>query len=238
MRIQRTVFFALLCPLLLAGCGEAAQDSPAPASSTSPDAGEQIAKDILKEAGVEPADPALACEILDDDLVRAHFDVGDAEITRNPSKYSPHPLCTVSWPKPNAAELEAKSREAMSDYLQRKMKGEDVKMPSFRTTNEVSLTIVKDAFASPEDTITAFDGAMRMMSEGITRTVGEQEVSFQADVEPVDGVGRKAMWSPKLSQVSVATSNRIFHVTVNTDGDQESSKEKAIRIARDVAAAL
>ena len=120
----------------------------------------------------------------------------------------------------------------MSDYMQRKMKGEDVAMPSFRTKNEVSLTLYEPAFESADQAMQSFDSAMKRLSEGMTRTHDDVEVTFQADVTPVQGVGRKAMWAPKMRQLSFVTDDRIIHVTVNTGAEDEADRAKATAIAQ------
>lgn len=226
---MRSALSIVLMPLMmLVACGggdEAANDE---------NTGEQIASRIMEESGIEPSTDTTPCDVLDDELIRAHFTVTEgAEISRKPSKYSPYPLCTVSWRKANADEIEAQSGAAMSDYLQRKMRGEDVKMPIARTNNEVSLTIVDSDFASADDARRTFEASMKMLSDGITRSHEGTEVTIQADLTPVDGVGDKALWAPTMRQLSVVDGTTIFHVTVNT-GDLEADLATAQAIASDV----
>ena len=76
------------------------------------------------------------------------------------------------------------------------------------------------------------------MTEGITGGTEEVQVTFQADVEPVTGVGSKAMWAPRLHQLSVVDGVQVLHVTVNTGEGDKTDRDKAIGIARDLAAAL
>lgn len=226
MRAASFVIVALAA--LIASCGG---EEAANAENT----GEQIAARIMEESGVEPSTDTTPCEILDDELIHAHFTVAEgAEISRQTSTYSPHPLCTVSWRKVNADEIQAQSGPAMMDYMQRKARGEDVKMPMFRTDNEVTLTIVDSDFASPADAQRGFDGSMKMLSDGITRSHEGTEVTFQADLTPVDGVGDKALWASSMRQLSVVDGTTIFHVTVNT-GHREADLVTARAIAIDVA---
>ena len=190
-----------------------------------------------------PSAPAAAqqpapCELMSDTLLSAHLEFApDAEISRTPSKHSPHPLCSISVPKPNAAELEQEREAAMADYIQRKLRGEDVKIPAVSAVYEVSLTLLPPA-ESPEQAMVNFDSAMNMLTEGITGGTEEVQVTFQADVEPVTGVGSKAMWAPRLHQLSVVDGVQVLHVTVNTGEGDKTDRDKAIGIARDLAAAL
>jgi hypothetical protein len=200
---------------------------------------EAVTEEVARQTGASPSTDTSPCEILDDELIGRHFDIAGVEIERSPSRYSRHPLCTASWPKPNAAEIEERRAEQMADYTTRKMRGEDVEMPSFRTTNEVSLTISEDAFESQEQARAAFDSAMRVMSEGMS--VGTEAGSVETpryELEPVEGVGEKAMWAPELRQLSVVTTDRIFHVGVQTDGDLDEELLKAKEIAREIAEVL
>jgi len=199
----------------------------APSASTLPAAAEVK----TSKADLSP------CEVLSDDVIRRHFDTADAELTRKQSRYSDDPLCTVSWPKPNAAELEQQRAQAMSDYMTRKMRGESVERPSLRTTNEVTLTIAKTDFESAERALESFDGAMRVLSEGMTVKTDRGEMKSPTyELQPVTGVGARAMWAAGLSQLSVVTDDRIFHVGVVTGS--ESDQEKAKAIANDIAPSL
>jgi hypothetical protein len=75
---------------------------------------------------------------------------------------------------------------------------------------------------------------MKILSEGITREHKGVEITFQADITPVDGVGDKAAWAAKLRQLSVADGRRMFHLTVNTGADREQELVKAIAVAKDL----
>ena len=178
------------------------------------------------------------CELMSTALLSSHLEFApDAEISRNPSKHSPHPLCSISIPKPNAAELEQEREAAMADYLQRKLRGEDVEIPTVSALYEVSLTLMPPA-ESTEQAMANFDGAMNMLAEGITGGTEDIQVTFQADVEPVPGVGDKALWAARLHQLSVVDGVQVLHVTVNTGEGDRTDRDKAIGLARDLAAAL
>lgn len=238
--MSRSVFLSLLvfATTLFLACGGAGT-ADENGSQAATDVEDQITEMVEEQTGMSPSKDTTPCEILDDALLRKHFEVGEAEINRSPGKYSPHPLCTASWEKPNAAELEAQRQDQMSDYLMKKMQGEDVDMPSFRTTDEVSLTINSSAFDSADEARQAFESAMGRLEEGITVSAGEDmDVTVQADMEPVDGIGLDARWVPKYHQLSVVTPDHIFHVGVRVDGGLEAEREKAEAVARDLVGRL
>ena len=208
-------------------------------STAAGDVERTIGRDVTEATGTEASTSAEPCEVLDEALVRASFEIGpEVEIVRAPSKYSHDPLCTARWAKPNAEEIEQKRVELMTDYMTRKMKGEDVEKPAFRTQNEVSLTLTDKPAENPEQAMAMFDSAMRVLSEGFTSAHEGTEMTFQADLTPVEGVGRKAMWAPSLRQLSVVDGNQIFHVGVNTGAELEAELEKAKAIANEVAEEL
>ena len=96
------LFISVYCMLiLLTGCGnDGASDSNASGEDVNP------------------------CDVLSDDFLRSHFSIADGVvIERSISKYSRHPLCTASWRKANADELEKQSGAAMLDYFQQKSQG-------------------------------------------------------------------------------------------------------------------
>jgi hypothetical protein len=235
----KTLLAAILIATTLA-CG-GADDSASSAAATAEGVEREIAEAVEERTGrrFEPSTDTTPCQILDDALLRPAFDLAaDVEITRSPSRHSPHPLCTVSWPKPNAAELEAEQGARMMEYMQKKMAGEDVEMPSFRTTNEVSLTLYEPAFDDGRAARSGFDSAMKRLSDGVTGSHEDVEITFQADLVPVAGVGDDARWAAKMRQLSVVDDRRIFHLTVNTGAEHDAELDTAKGLARQVAEAL
>ncbi len=179
------------------------------------------------------------CALLSAELLRTEFGLEQgAEFSHEPSKYSPHPLCTASWQGPDAAEIEAKSQAAMQEYLQKKMRGEEAKIPSFRTRNEVTLTLYQGPFASEAEAQQAFTSAMAVLNKGIKGSSGSVEVEFQADTVAVDGVGDEAQWAERMRQLSVLSGRRIFHLGVRTTGESDVDLAHARQLARAVAGEL
>lgn len=198
-----------------------------------------VADAVADATGAAPSTDSTPCEILDDELLAAVFEVpAGTEISRSPSRHSPHPLCTVTWPKPNAAEIDEQRAARMMEAMQARMRGEEVEMPSFRSENEVSLTLYEPPFDDPPAARSAFESAMRSLAGGITGSHEDVEVTFQADLVPVEGVGDEAMWAAQLRQLSVVDGRRILHVAVNTGAEFEADRAKAEEVARRVAAEL
>ncbi len=197
-----------LCGLMLVACGD---DS----SSASGD-----------------ADP---CALLSNSLLDAHFPVPDpGQVNRSPSRYSPHPLCMVTWEKANAAELQAEYDEEMTAYMKRKMQGEKVDLPAMRTRNEVTLTLYTPLFDSEQAAQSGFNSAMRMLQAGTRSQVADTQINFQADLETVSGVGDEARWAARLNQLSIVDGRRILHITVDTGADKARHLALAKALAQDL----
>ncbi len=232
-RVVSLVLLAAVAACGETGTGDSAANPVGEARTATPETSNE------GRAERRAADSALACAILSDAMIRSRFVLGDeVALDRNPSRHSPHPLCTVSWAKANADELEQQRAQLMTDYMQRKIRGEDVPMPSFRTIDEVTLTVFSPAFESKAQAEAGFDSAMKRLSEGVTTSAGESEFTFQADVEPVSGVGDKAMWVPKMRQLSFVSGNQLLHLTINTGRDPSEELATARGLAEDVMSAL
>lgn len=175
------------------------------------------------------------CDLLTDDLVREHLpsSVGSS-IQRKISEYSVHPLCIVSWRKPDAEEIEAKTGAVMQEYMQRKMRGEEVSMPNLRVIDELTLTLFEPVFDNGKLAQDSFDHAMTILQKGVTGSHDGVEVTFQSDVYTVDSVGDKATWAERLRQLSVVSGGRIFYVTVTTGADNADELATAVSVAQDV----
>ena len=244
MRLLSVLSALLSCTLLLAGCSDPkapeseSVDVFADSTASKSDGMQQAkvtqrAREVLENIDVNP------CELLTDDIVRAHLPSAmNATIERRISEYSMHPLCVLSWRKPDADAIEAGAGAAMQEYMQRKMRGEDVKMPTFRTNDELTLTLFEPVFEDARLAHNSFDQAMAILQKGVTGTHEGGEVTFQSDVFEVGGVGDKASWAEQLRQLSVVHGGRIFYVTVNTGADNADELATAIAVAKDVQALL
>jgi hypothetical protein len=223
--MRHSVLISTIAALSLSfiGCGEARDRQQGSGVE------QTITSAVAEQTGAVPANDIAPCELLDEALLNAHFEIAQGTaITREPSRHSPFPLCTATWPKPNAAEIEQQGAKRMQEWVMQR--GDRGPMPIIRTENSVSLTIYQPAFRSRDQAIAEFDNAMAGLEKGIRASHEGTEVEFQADLTPVSGVGDKAMWAPSMRQLSVVSNTRIFHVGVNTgaERDQELATARAL----------
>lgn len=212
-----TTCATLLTLSSLVGCGNG--DSSTDRKSTASAASTTVSED---------PDP---CTILSDALLSKHFNADPAEINRSPSKYSPHPLCIATWPKENAEELQKQYDAQYTEYLRKKILGEDVTRPE-KPTNEVDLTVNKNRFDDNARAASAFASAMGILQDGKTFEVqGKEQVFEPRETELVTGVGDKAYWVPSMNQLSVLSGRSIFHVAVILGKDAETNLTKARELA-------
>jgi len=187
------------------------------------------------KAGKAEIDP---CTILDETMVRSHFDLAEATVSFRLSSSTRHPLCTANWPKPNAEQIKAEMQAKMQEYMLAAARGETVQMPSFKTDDEVTLTLNSPSFESAAQAASAYASAMRVLAEGIKdKNDPSAPPKFQYDTVPVQGVGDQASWVPGLSQLSVQNGRHLFHVGVRV-GDPNVNQETAKAMAEEIAAKL
>ena len=135
---------------------------------------------------------------------------------------------------PDLVEIEAETATKMQEYMQKKMAGEDVKMPDFKTNDEASLTLVRPVFDDEAAAMSAFDSSMKMLSEGVSASHEGVTATVQADITPVNGIGDKAMWAAKMRQLSVVSGRQIIHVGVRTGAGAEADLATAQAMASDL----
>lgn len=177
-------------------------------------------------------------------MVAEIFDVEPAALTFSAGS-SRHPLCTARWRKADADRIEAEAPQRMMEYMNRRMAAQckglpfDEKMPSARTENEAGLTINDAPRRSAADAVARLEQVVGRLKAGITTEVrGEQHTSRVEYEDRIDGVGDRAAWAPKLSQLSVAAKGVLFHVGVDAFPGAADNQAKAIELARRVAQAL
>lgn len=186
---------------------------------------------VLVSSGFQMNEVVDPCELLNDKLLQEFFEV-DLEALNRKTSSSSNPTCTVDWVKPNMEELKKKHQEAMSQYMQDKMAGKDVKMPKYPGNNAVSLTIYKDAFKDNSSAQRSFNSAMLKLQTGTTTEInGKTKTMFQYDTEPVDSIGDDAHWVEGLSQLSVLSGLRIFHLKVKVFTTANENRKSAEFIA-------
>ncbi|RLD19528.1 MAG: hypothetical protein DRI69_08150 [Bacteroidetes bacterium] len=178
------------------------------------------------------------CAFLNNQLIQEFFEVDAGDINRESSESS-NPSCTVGWVKPNIEELQKSHQQAMSQYMQDKMAGKDVKMPAYPGNNHVRLTIHSTVFNDKASAEHSFNTAMQRLQKGTTMEVnGKTETVFQYDTVPVENVADAAHWIEGLSQLSVQSGVRIFHLKVKVYDTAEENRETAEKIAQKLALTL
>jgi hypothetical protein len=207
--------------LLLIGCGdnssaESTAKSTATESKSAPD----------KAEGFDP------CELLNEKLVRSHFELGDAEITSRSSVQSRYATCRVIWPKPNSAQIQAEYKEKITEYSMAKAKGQDAEMPKHpRSDSEISITVPTKRFDSSAQAISALDTGLDILKNGLKSRPKDPARVALINIQPVEGLGDKAAWTTPNNQMSVANERRIFHLIVNVHEDSEANRAKAMDLA-------
>lgn len=225
----------ILFSLLVAACGGGQQPSQVDVEKEAKETMDRIRKG---EKITETASGLDPCEILKSGVVADEFGV-DAAAIRYHAGSTRHPVCLSSWRKPNADEIEAATPQLMMDYMKRKAAAQqkkepfDEKMPIPRPEAEANLTIYGESYDGPAAAAAGLEGIVATMSKGVTATVGGKDYTSQVTYEGwIDGVGDKAAWAPKLSQLSVAAKGVIFHVSVRAFDDPAENQSKAIALAK------
>lgn len=210
------LMISLIC-LLIIGCGDSSSPETTTAESKSnPD----------KADGFDP------CELLNENLIRSHFEVGDAEISPRSSLQRRYATCLVSWPRPNDAELQAEYKEKITEYSMARAKGQDVEMPKAPRYAELSMTVSAKRFDSNEQAMSALDSGLDILKNGLKSRPKDPAKVALINIQPVEGLGDKAAWTTPQNQVSVANNRRIFHLNVNVYADSEANRIKAMELAR------
>jgi len=178
------------------------------------------------------------CELLNDQLIQEFFEVNVSELNRNTSGSS-NLTCTVDWVKPNIKDLEKEHQAAMSKYMQDKIAGKDVEFPTYPSNNQVTLTIYKAAFKDKTSAQQSFNTAMQKLQTGTVAEInGKTETMFQYETIPVENVADDAHWVNGLSQLSVLSGTRIFHLRVKVYDNAEKNRSSAEAIAIKLAESL
>lgn len=197
----------------------------------------------LRGSGYEGPDP---CARLTPALVQATFDVApDVEIASRRGSFAKE-VCTLTWRKPNATELEEKMKRQLLENTRARAKAmQEGKEPPpiqvIRTDSEVTLNYGRELYKTDAEARVAFEGALRLLQEGVSSTarikkgdgqVEERTATFQADHVPVSGVGDAASWAPKLNQLAVLDGKGFFYIVATFDDDDEENRERAVRLAK------
>ncbi len=177
----------------------------------------------------------ITCEALGSGALQDVFGDGAGAAELRPgSKYVPHGLCTATWDKPDAEALQAASTQYEMNRMMAKATGkpfEEPEPPSSRFT--VSLTLINQAFDSSEAAIASLEDAVQRLTEGVTVEVRGKEHTTQVDFDDwIDGLGDRAIWAPKASELSVADSGYRYAISVTGYAEGDDNRERAEQLAR------
>ncbi|MEZ5313567.1 MAG: hypothetical protein R2862_07885 [Thermoanaerobaculia bacterium] len=209
-------------------------------------AGSEQHRDLTAEverllAGKGEAMGEGACDVLRSGPLVAVFGDGAASASFRPgSKYVPHPLCLVSWDKPDHDALVA----ARSAYERDKAMARVQKKPFDRAQPpsdhfEASLTILKQTYRSAAEAVADLESSVAQLEAGITVTVSGKEHTTQLDFDDLSNeVGDRCAWAPKHRELLVAWGGVRFTVSVRGFDDPAQDRAHAVELARAIGAAL
>lgn len=72
---------------------------------------------------------------------------------------------------------------------------------------------------------------MIVMAKDVPDSGFEQSTSVYKDGEEISGVGEKAIWGSKMSQLTFLHKKTLFHVNVKASSDKKKNKEDAIALS-------
>lgn len=73
---------------------------------------------------------------------------------------------------------------------------------------------------------------MIVMAKGVPSSGFEQSTAVYKDGEEISGIGEKAIWGAKMSQLTFLYNSTLFHVNVKASSDEEKNKEDAIALSK------
>ena len=241
MRIQ---WIIVVCATWAAvACGDDELE-PTPAEAIQEQVAE--AQQAVAEAAeaAEPEGEPDPCETLTEAIVRSTFQVpADTAIARPDSTVTVRRICTYTWRKPNAEELEAQIKAMQQERIREMMRQvrrgkvaqgllDAAQMPSVEA--RVSLNF-GPTFETEEAARAGFAAMVERMEQGISRRVQtknvDQEVTFRASFTEVEGVGDQASWAPRMKQLAVLDGTRILYINVDLELEVEDNLDHAKRLA-------
>jgi hypothetical protein len=237
-----------ICVGLIGACGESGE-ATGRAPGTGPEVEDALeeASDVLEEAREGSAQASNRepdpCDLLTEEVVRRVFELpAETAVTNNASTF-PRPLCTYVWEKPNAAEIaervKARQQEQIQEMMRQVRRGKAGQgLADLATSMESTDARVSLNYAPPSDSTEQarhrFDSARQVLRDGISRRVQtrhhDEEITFQADQDDVEGIGDAAWWAPSMRQLAVLDGPRILYLSVEIESDQ--NLEHAKRLAR------
>ena len=73
---------------------------------------------------------------------------------------------------------------------------------------------------------------MIVMAKDIPDDGFERSTSVYKDAEEISGIGEKAIWGAKMSQLTFLIKKTLFHVNVKASSDKEKNKNDAISLSK------
>ena len=73
---------------------------------------------------------------------------------------------------------------------------------------------------------------MIVMAKGVPSSGFEQSTAVYKDGEEISGIGEKAIWGAKMSQITFLYNDTLFHVNVKASSDKQKNKNDAIALSK------
>lgn len=186
-------------------------------------------------AGEGESKGAIACDVLSSGALEDAFGPEAAGASLRPgSKYVPHALCTATWDKPDAEALQT----AYAEYEMKKMMAKATKQPFDEPQPPppgftVSLTLIDEAFDSPEAAVASLESAVEQLTEGVTVTVQGKEHTTRVEFgDWIEDLGDLAVWAAGPGELQVAHAGSRFAVGVSGNAENDQDYIQAVALAR------
>lgn len=176
-----------------------------------------------KESEQLSSDP---CEIIDLAFINKNFSPETEVIHR--AGAGRFPSCSYRWEVANAqerkntyAEQQIKNISEGGSFSERKI------TPIPRFENEVMITLAsKEGFENTEEASRTLKALLTRLQDGVVA----EGITFQSNVQYLEGVADEGAWIEAQNQVSFRKNNQIYHLVVNIDDDRSANLEEAKRI--------
>lgn len=226
---------ALLSAVVSPACGDGEDSGDVSASSG---ASAEVSSRSGEGGDLDP------CRLLGGGLLSGAVGVDETVIEFDPGGGA-HPYCEATWRQANADRLQAEHDRQMEQWLERRMEASrqgkpfDETMPRLRTENKVMLTVAGAQFPDDAAAVSALESVVERLGKGVTAEAGGTEAVFQSDYgEWIEGLGDRAAWNGRMSQVSVAARGTLFHLSVRVADEEAENRKLALELARAVSARL
>lgn len=217
--------------------GKSAKGKPEdPSDQARAESREIVNQSLSGKAPEDSPEGTEECAIFDRGLVAEVFRVDPSVIKYRrsiPSKTAGHVVCRAYWDKPDKEAMEKAYREAMMNWTMNRAKGEEAAQPKYpNPQSEVSLTLTNNDFSSSQEAVSALEGNVQRLTQGVTVTVGGKERTTRMEFgDWVEGVGDRAIFTSK-GAFMVANDARLITVSASVTGDEALDREKTIELTQ------